>query len=280
MRYHIEYRVIAFMTVHISNLCEHLQLLIKDGKTVSCPYDNCSKYYNVRSSFSSHMNHKHKFESCCMSSIATVTTASSSNSEITETSQTSFDIGNNTINDGSWTLDEGHASDLILNSIKNAIWSVLPHIERERLETVIDELVTKFGVEGTGDLQFVKEEDIRHLLTPFQGREFLNKFKCECPSNWITTFQVPWEKMAATLRDTFSVEQRPILSDSLQMNRIIVDAIRSHCPYPTKAKCCQMAKNVVIQYPTSFSDVTDEGDLLGSGYTSLLNQIKTRVEHV
>lgn len=45
-----------------------------------------------------------------MSSIATVTTASSSNSEITETSQTCSDIGNNTINDGSWTLDEGHAS--------------------------------------------------------------------------------------------------------------------------------------------------------------------------
>lgn len=64
------------------------------------------------------------------------------------------------------------------------------------------------------------------------------------------------------------------------MIRTIVAAIRSHCPNPTKAECCQIAKNVVAQYPKSFSDVTDEGDLLGSGYTSILNQIKTRVEHV
>lgn len=65
-----------------------------------------------------------------------------------------------------------------MNSIKDAIWSVLPQIERERLETVVDEFMTKLGVEGTDDLQFVKEEDIRHLLTPIQCREFLHKFKC------------------------------------------------------------------------------------------------------
>ncbi|XP_035510854.1 uncharacterized protein LOC118323041 [Morone saxatilis] len=41
-----------------------------------------------------------------------------------------------------------------------------------------------------------------------------------------------------------------------------------------------IAKNVVAQYPKTFADVTDEGDLLGSGYTSLLNHIKTRVQHV
>lgn len=86
--------------------------------------------------------------------------------------------------------------------------------------------------------------------------------------------------MAPSLRHAISVGQRPTHSDRLQMIRFIVDAIRAHCPNPTKAECSQIAKNVVAQYPKSFSDVTDEEDLLGSGYTSLLIQIKTRVEHV
>lgn len=34
------------------------------------------------------------------------------------------------------------------------------------------------------------------------------------------------------------------------------------------------------KYPKSFADVTMEGDLIGCGYGCLLNQIKTRVEHV
>lgn len=101
-----------------------------------------------------------------------------------------------------------------------------------------------------------------------------------CPPNWITTFHVPWEKMAPTLWQAISVEQRAAQSDRLQMIRVIVDAIRMYCPNPTRAECTQIAKNVIAQYPKTFANVTDEGDLLGSGYTSLLNQIKTRVEHV
>lgn len=76
------------------------------------------------------------------------------------------------------------------------------------------------------------------------------------------------------------MEQRAAQSDRLQMIRVIVDAIRMHCPNPIRAECTQIAKNVVAQYPKTFADVTDEGGLLGSGYTSLLNQIKIRVEHV
>lgn len=86
--------------------------------------------------------------------------------------------------------------------------------------------------------------------------------------------------MAPTLRQAISREKRAAHSDTLQMIRIIVDAIRIHCPNPTRAECSQTAKDIVAQYPKTFGDVTDEGELLGCGYTSLLNQIKTRVEHV
>ena len=91
------------------------------------------------------------------------------------------------------------------------------------------------------------------------------------PPNWITTFHVPWEKMAP-IQKAISMKQRAAQSDRLLMIRwVIVDAIRMHCPNPTRAECTQIAKNIVAQYPKTFADITDEGDLLGCGYTSLLN---------
>lgn len=37
---------------------------------------------------------------------------------------------------------------------------------------------------------------------------------------------------------------------------------------------------MVKQYPQSFADVLKDGTIIGTGYESLLTQIKTRVEHV
>lgn len=76
------------------------------------------------------------------------------------------------------------------------------------------------------------------------------------------------------------MEQRAAQADRRQMVRVIVDAIRERCPNPNRAECAQIAKDIVNQHPKTFVDATEEGDLLGSGYNSLLNQLKTRVEHV
>ncbi|XP_075308529.1 uncharacterized protein LOC142369998 [Odontesthes bonariensis] len=73
---------------------------------------------------------------------------------------------------------------------------------------------------------------------------------------------------------------RAAQSERLKIIRIIVDAIRCHCLNPSRSQCATIAKDAVALYPKTFGDVTDEGDLLGCGYTSLLNQFKTRVEHL
>ncbi|KAM8773053.1 uncharacterized protein AB9X84_013684 isoform 1-T1 [Acanthopagrus schlegelii] len=194
-------------------------------------------------------------------------------------------------------------------AIVDAIAAALTRLDEDRLTLMVERLLLLVGIEEVADLSYVKEDDIQDLLTPLQSRKLIDAFQRRvsalepqpsvlspspsppsppspvphpalCPPNWITTFQVPWEKMAPTLRQAISMEQRAAQSDRLQLIRVIVDAIRMHFPNPTRAECTQIAKNVVAQYPKTFADVTDEGDLLGSGYTSLLNQIKTRVEHV
>ncbi|CAB1324749.1 unnamed protein product, partial [Coregonus sp. 'balchen'] len=63
------------------------------------------------------------------------------------------------------------------------------------------------------------------------------------------------------------------------MMRETVDATREHCPNSNKAVCSEIAKSIVTQYPKTFGGLTEEGELLGSGYHSLFTKIKTRVEH-
>uniref|UniRef100_A0A8C9X4V2 Uncharacterized protein n=1 Tax=Sander lucioperca TaxID=283035 RepID=A0A8C9X4V2_SANLU len=179
-------------------------------------------------------------------------------------------------------------------------YMLLPRLDGERLQHLVETLLIVVGIEDVEDLRYIKEDDEEDILTPCQCRKLLDAFQrrdsttqphpssAKLPtstppaspapsfppsavfsSQWVRDFQIPWEK----------IEQRAAHSDRLQMIRVIVDAVRLHCMNPTRAQCAEIAKAVVAQYPKSFGDVTDEGDVLGCGYTSLLNQIKTRVEH-
>lgn len=65
----------------------------------------------------------------------------------------------------------------MMDFIEDAIQRVLPQLQREKVEAVIHELETNLGVEGADALQLIKEEDIRHLLSPIQCRKLINSFK-------------------------------------------------------------------------------------------------------
>lgn len=58
-----------------------------------------------------------------------------------------------------------------MDSTESAIQAALPQLDREKLETVVGELVSNLGVGGPDDLQFIGEEDVTHLLTPIQCRK-------------------------------------------------------------------------------------------------------------
>lgn len=64
-----------------------------------------------------------------------------------------------------------------MDSTEKAIWTVLPQLDEAKLQTLVNELVTKVGVEGPDDLQFIQEDGIKHLLTPIQCRKILNSLK-------------------------------------------------------------------------------------------------------
>uniref|UniRef100_A0A8C2HVC6 Uncharacterized protein n=1 Tax=Cyprinus carpio TaxID=7962 RepID=A0A8C2HVC6_CYPCA len=97
---------------------------------------------------------------------------------------------------------------------------------------------------------------------------------------WVSDFQIPWGKMTPNLRTCLAQGKRPEPSDRRHMVRVIVDSIREVCLNPTKRQCSEVAQSIIHKYPNSFSDKTEEGELIGCGYYSLLCQLKTRVEHL
>lgn len=62
---------------------------------------------------------------------------------------------------------------------------------------------------------------------------------------------------------------------------VLVDDIQKIEVNPNRAQCLIIARNIVRQYPLSFTDSMDDGrTTVGAGYESLLIQIKTRIEHL
>lgn len=59
-----------------------------------------------------------------------------------------------------------------------------------------------------------------------------------------------------------------------------VDSMREHSLNPTHKDCKAVAKAITLKCPGSFLDKTEEGEITGCGYFSLLNQLKTRIENV
>ncbi|KAM9771113.1 uncharacterized protein ACBT44_004586 isoform 1-T1 [Syngnathus typhle] len=194
-----------------------------------------------------------------------------------------------------------------MESIKKAIHTALPQLDEAKLETLVNELVTTVGVEGPDDLQFIQEDDMKHLLTPIQCRRIIHSLKgpadpqlspslpdprpvdssSTCPisptspiSAWVDSFEVPWNKVRPSLRRAVDAGERPAVEDRRHLIRITIDVIREHSLNPTRRECAAVAKAITQKYPNSFLDKNEEGELIGCGYFSVLNQLKTRVEYL
>lgn len=68
-------------------------------------------------------------------------------------------------------------------------------------------------------------------------------------------------------------------ADRRVMDRTVVGAMHEHCPNPNRAACMEVAKMIISKYTLTFTD-TIEGGQLGISYFSLVNQLKTKTEHV
>ena len=99
-------------------------------------------------------------------------------------------------------------------------------------------------------------------------------------NSWPHKFVVPWTRMPACLMNALALSDRPTPKSRREMVRVVVDEMRLHDLNPTRANCVTVAKKMVREYPDSLADTLSDGARVGSGYASLVTQIKTRVEHL
>lgn len=93
-------------------------------------------------------------------------------------------------------------------------------------------------------------------------------------------FSGAMEPHPADIRSAISDGKRSSPTAQRQMARVLADEMRKNEANSTRAQSLTVCRRIARQYPNIFADQLDNGQLLGSGYTSLLTQVKNRIENL
>ncbi|KAG5278164.1 hypothetical protein AALO_G00095900 [Alosa alosa] len=194
-----------------------------------------------------------------------------------------------------------------------AIMEALPELPAVN-KNILEEHLQSIGVETSEDLRFVTEADLMTGLRPVQARKLISiwKQKYQTPENssgqlssveslsslslsprsststsssssGLTqgddSFEVPWGKMPEEVMDSLERGKRPGPRLRRQMIRIVVTEMMEKSPHVGKKHSTDVAKKMVAKYPSSLQDVI-EGDIVGTGYHSIVKQLQNRIENV
>ncbi|KAK3505890.1 hypothetical protein QTP70_019449, partial [Hemibagrus guttatus] len=96
----------------------------------------------------------------------------------------------------------------------------------------------------------------------------------------VQDFKSTWGQQSRVME---SVGKRKQIScqhyDPFRPENLYLPGARSVCDCPSKQSSTAIAKKMVAKYPASLQDVI-EGDIVGSGYHSLVKQMQNRIENV
>lgn len=97
--------------------------------------------------------------------------------------------------------------------------------------------------------------------------------------DWVDSFQIPWDKFPEALLQCLERGKRPAPKLRREMIRIVASEMMKVSASPSKQASTEVAKKLIAKYPQSLQDVI-EGDVVGSGYHSLVKQLQARIENV
>ncbi|XP_053332786.1 uncharacterized protein LOC128506392 [Clarias gariepinus] len=201
--------------------------------------------------------------------------------------------------------------------LDDAIMEVLPQLQALN-KNILEEHLQSIGVETYDDLRFVTETDLMTALRPVEARKLLSAWKQKyhtpektslssleasptqsLPSRsvspqssssssssslgldtrWDVNFEIPWSKFPEEVMQALEKGKRPGPRLRRQMVRIVVTEMMQKCPHVGKKHATDVATKMVAKYPSSLQDVID-GDIVGTGYHSLVKQLQNRIENV
>ncbi|XP_072145106.1 uncharacterized protein [Dermacentor andersoni] len=197
-----------------------------------------------------------------------------------------------------------------MEAVHLQVVNAFPNLSAEILQNVMRKLLD-LCVELCGDLCLLTEQDLCDVMKPIQARKLMTYFKSKSTvdqtetdesqpatpsrahggleqikqgypflnSNWVESFDIPWDSMPKTLLEALHKSKRPTPRDRRKMVRVIIDSVKKVCPKPLWKHLAVVARKVVELQPSSFKDVFDN-TVIGTGYDPLLNQLVCRVENV
>ncbi|XP_041822851.1 uncharacterized protein LOC121628024 [Melanotaenia boesemani] len=202
--------------------------------------------------------------------------------------------------------------------LRRAVLAVLPDLPPDTLNTLMAGL-EELGVENKEDMSLLSEENLLPFLRVVQCRKLLRSFSSQgsfsAPSPpgslqlsstlspvgnpqfsspetprtsnpitlpsprtpWPRNYKVNWGKMTSEIQSAIANSTRPNPAARRAMVRELVDQMRVHNANPNRGICLKVVNDIIHQYPACFGDVNDDINTAGA---SLVQQVKTRIEHV
>uniref|UniRef100_A0A8C5PWW2 Uncharacterized protein n=1 Tax=Leptobrachium leishanense TaxID=445787 RepID=A0A8C5PWW2_9ANUR len=201
--------------------------------------------------------------------------------------------------------------------LRTAIMEVFPDLP-EVTKDILEETLQSIGVETYDDLKFIEEADLLSALRPVQARKFIAtwKLRCQTPDSssssvdaspgpstslrspspiishstsssssrtpeidWADNFQIQWDKLPEELTQLLERGERPSPRMRREIVRFVVSEMMKKSSCPSKRNSTEVAKKMLAKYPRSLQDVI-EGEVIGSGYYSLVKQLQYRIDNV
>lgn len=97
--------------------------------------------------------------------------------------------------------------------------------------------------------------------------------------DWVDSFQIPWDKFPEALLQCLERGKRPAPKLRREMIRIVASEMMKASASLSKQASTAVAKKLIAKYPQSLQDAI-EGDVVGTGYHSLVKQLQARIENV
>ncbi|XP_072232025.1 uncharacterized protein [Leuresthes tenuis] len=197
--------------------------------------------------------------------------------------------------------------------LRGIIHRALPAVSEATQRALVDKLLSS-RLRSTKDLKFLRMEDVGDVLPAVQLRRLLRHFKTEAevlpldpemlpnpapavcgaaapPSSLSNaafsssdgpvrteTFRVPWHLMPVEIHTAVAGGKRPSAAERRQMVRVLVDEMRKYELKPKRSWYLNVCRDIVCRYPQSFADLHHDGQLLGDGCASLVNQVRNRID--
>jgi hypothetical protein len=96
--------------------------------------------------------------------------------------------------------------------------------------------------------------------------------------NWAAAYSVTWEETSGPILESLKQGKKLHKGSRFCLVRSVIGAVRKVCDRPLRRDLGFIAQKMVAAYPQSHREEL-AGDIIGSGYDSLLSQLVARVEN-